>query len=159
MTEADYYMLIIEHINLYNATFEFWLSITFAFIAVFHFASDALSGKFLKFLVVLYLAASILFIARFVNRVLHFTAIYRTMEKNSVPLPPWNYDFGFGFIILAGMFVLMICGTIGSIYYASTQSRTGKFDHTIKSKRNQGYALLPALRALCFQGVFRAKPA
>lgn len=123
MTESDYYMLLLEHINLYNATFEFWLSITFAFIAVFHFASDALTNKFLKFLMVLYIAASVLFIARFANRVLHFSAIYRTMEENAVPPPPWNYDFAFGFIILAGMLVLMICGTIGSIYYAIAQSR------------------------------------
>jgi hypothetical protein len=126
MTPNDYYILILESVTLYNATFEYWLSFTFAFNAVCYFSTTNLSNKFLYALMALYFFASVLFTLRFANRAIQLGNIYLNMDANNIPPPPWitgSESLPAG-LIQSGMFWLMVIGSLASICFAYSQART-----------------------------------
>jgi len=123
MTAADYYNLLIEHISLWNATFEFWISITFAFLATLYFAKNDLSNNIFRLLIALYSATSTVFIVRFLYRNAQYQTILNTMAENNIAPPPWRV-VSWNPYISVWLILIMILGTVGSIYFAIRQTRT-----------------------------------
>ena len=126
MTAMDYYTLNLELINQYNDFFEYWLSITFAFVMASYFAASRIGNKFQYLLASLYAVTSFLFIIRFALRALSVSNLHETMIENGIPVAPWSGQIFISGLVAPGMFWVMVIGTIAAIFFSLSKLRAIK---------------------------------
>ncbi|MFK7865477.1 MAG: hypothetical protein AB8B95_14775 [Pseudohongiellaceae bacterium] len=126
LSAAEYYELNLQLVAAYNAAFEFWLTITFAFLAAAFFAFDRISKSFSNLVLTIYGFAAVLFIFRFSTSVQSVTRLLEDLSSTEIPAPPYAVDPWQGQIIIGGMFFLMIFGSVASIYFAHKRVQSGK---------------------------------
>jgi len=127
MTAIDYYELHISLIEIYNSVFEFWLSITFAFILTIHFSSDKLEKNIYYLLIAIYAIASTLFIFRYTNLLASALLLLRNTVEAGFELAPYVVDNNYGIFLAYATAGLMVVATILALIFA-----------LIKLKRHSG---------------------
>ncbi len=127
MTAIDYYELHISLIEIYNSVFEFWLSITFAFILTIHFSSDKLEKNIYYLLIAIYAIASTLFIFRYTNLLASGLLLLRNTVEAGFELAPYVVDNNYGIFLAYATAGLMVVATILALIFA-----------LIKLKRHSG---------------------
>lgn len=127
MTAIDYYELHISLIEIYNSVFEFWLSITFAFILTIHFSSDKLEKNIYYLLIAIYAIASTLFIFRYTNLLASGLLLLRNTVEAGFELAPYIVDNNYGIFLAYATAGLMVVATILALIFA-----------LIKLKRHSG---------------------
>lgn len=123
MSTAEYYQLSIELISLYNWTFEFWLTISFAFVIAVHFVSQKATRRLLDLMMVIYAVSSALFTFRFALGTISAGKLTEDMMLKGIPAPPFSVEPWQGLLVLSTMFTLMIVGSTAALYYAYRQRR------------------------------------
>ena len=127
MTAIDYYELHISLIEIYNSVFEFWLSITFAFILTIHFSSDKLEKNIYYLLIAIYAIASTLFVLRYTNLLASALLLLRNTVEAGFELAPYVVDNNYGIFLAYATAGLMVVATILALIFA-----------LIKLKRHSG---------------------
>ncbi len=127
MTAIDYYELHISLIEIYNSVFEFWLSITFAFILTIHFSSDKLEKNIYYLLIAIYAIASTLFVLRYANLLASALFLLRNTVEAGFELAPYVVDNNYGIFLAYATAGLMVVATILALIFA-----------LIKLKRHSG---------------------
>ena len=119
MNAADYYELLFQMANLYNSTFEFWVTATFGFLVAIHFLGGNLTKNVRNLLISLYAAASGILIYRFLVAIVGSDRVLDAIEMARVARPPWLADSYLESLVwVVGITLLMVSGSIGSILYA-----------------------------------------
>ena len=127
MTAIDYYELHISLIEIYNSVFQFWLSITFAFILTIHFSSDKLEKNIYYLLIAIYAIASTLFVLRYTNLLASGLLLLRNTVEAGFELAPYVVDNNYGIFLAYATAGLMVVATILALIFA-----------LIKLKRHSG---------------------
>ncbi len=127
MTAIDYYELHISLIEIYNSVFQFWLSITFAFILTIHFSSDKLEKNIYYLLIAIYAIASTLFVLRYTNLLASALLLLRNTVEAGFELAPYVVDNNYGIFLAYATAGLMVVATILALIFA-----------LIKLKRHSG---------------------
>lgn len=125
MEIAEYYNLNLQLVASYNAAFEYWLTVTFAFLAAVFFAYEKISLAFRRLVLTIYGFSAALFIFRFAMGVQSVSRLLDDMGSNGIPDPPYAVDPWQGQIIIWGMFLLMTFGSIASTYFGYNRRENG----------------------------------
>lgn len=121
MTEAELIEALMSITEAFNTVFEFWLSITFAFVMAIHFTSTNLSSRLYKYLFIMYTSASIIFVFRAAG--LSFSGVRlgnRMAEAGYESISSFPFQSQ---IIAVSIFLLMIIGTVTALVFSSAQYR------------------------------------
>ncbi len=121
MEAADYYEMVIGMTEMYNSLFEFWLTITFAYLITVHFTFDDIDRRLRKLVLLIYGIAAFLFIARWVLAVQGVYRIGEEIRAAGYPPPPFSPDMWLTVTVYSTVFGLMLVGTILSLYFGSTK--------------------------------------
>ena len=119
MSPADYYQLNIELTWLYNSAFEFWLTITFAFLIAVHLTFASLERRLAYLMLLIYGVAASVFTIRFTIGVQSVQRLFQDAAANGIPRAPYAPDDWQANIVLLPIILLMVIGTMVSIYFAS----------------------------------------
>lgn len=125
MNLTDYYQLIAEYQGVISGIWEVWLASTFAFIVAFHAGRVSLT-KFLTTIgCSLYVATSIVIIARYVFIALNISRLTLRMEESGIaPLSSGSPVEAFtGSAIVVLSVGTMLCGSLIAVYFAIRQYR------------------------------------
>lgn len=124
MSAAEYYQLYLELVSLYNIAFEFWLTITFAFLAAVYFAFSNIEKSLANLIMSIYGISGAVFTFRFLVGVQSTSRLIEDAAVNGIEPPPFLVDPWQGQIIIFSILLLMMFGTISSIYFAAKLKRT-----------------------------------
>ena len=127
MTEAEYIAVTVALTNTFNTVFNFWLTITFAFLVAVYFISEKSYQKLRAVLIGLYAAASFIFIVRYASVVISAGKIVDRMNQAGY-LGVEEAFAGQNNLTLGGTFILMIIGSVVSVAYSVSISREAKTD-------------------------------
>lgn len=126
MTAIDYYTLHIELINLYNSTFEFWLSISFAFIVAMHFSVEKMNSSLFYLTTGIYGVATAILYIRFIRFAMGSVQILEEIRKAGFEPPPYSGSYEGAAVTVGGILILMLVGSLSALFYAIRQHRAIK---------------------------------
>jgi len=107
---------------LIDSMLQFWVSITFAVIVAVHFVGNRLGRQMYLLMSGLYALVSVVSLARYIGasiQVTHYIEVLRAEGEWPVPLTV-SAVAGFG----TGL--LLICGSIGTLYFMYSIRRSGE---------------------------------
>lgn len=120
MTEYELNQLLTEYTETLNQLTEFWLTISFGVIVAATYIPNRLSGKFHKMLFYGYLFTSLIFLSGRANfTYMAFEVGNRITEHGFEPI---RFHPFFGTTTSVGIFLLMIFGSIGILFYIRQMS-------------------------------------
>ena len=125
MTEYELGQLVVEYMSVLNQLTEFWLTISFAVVVAATYAPARLEQKFFTLIWSGYLAASLIF---FFNRInLTYTVVRMANSGREAGISIPEYHPVFGLLGAGGIFLLMLVGTLGVVYYVRNIGRRRNF--------------------------------
>lgn len=121
MTEAELLEVSMNLSDAMNSQFEFWLTITFAFIMAIHFTGNTISTGRKRLLLGLYSVTSLFITLRFIALASNGGSLIARMQES-------GYE-GLGSIIpnqgaftILPLIGIMIVGTIAALYYSKSEA-------------------------------------
>ena len=120
MTAAELHALMFTAIQIQDSVFQFWLSASFAVIVATYIGRERISRRVFVLIGVLYLGASALFVARFINaatQLLYYRDVLLTNQ-----MPDWGTAETSGFFLAAATLALISVGTVSVIVFMWKQA-------------------------------------
>ncbi len=114
---ADYYELVIGMTEMYNSLFEFWLTVTFAYLITVHLTFEDIDKRLRKLILLIYGAAAFLFIIRWTLAIQGVYKLSEAIESAGYPPPPFSPEPWHAIAVYSAVFALMSVGTIMSLYF------------------------------------------
>ena len=109
------YQALYEALNLSDASLQIWMTFTFGLIAAAHLAGDRVGGRTYRLVAGLYALYAATLVVRY------FSAAYQILYYQGLLLErgfePWPVPKPVGVLIGSGTFVLMVGGTIGTLWF------------------------------------------
>ena len=124
MNSFEANQLVLEYMDSLHQLTEFWLTISFAVVVAANYAPKGLDRRFFTLIWTGYLATSIIFM---INRI-NLTYMASTLRFEDSALPQFHPVLGV--MGAAGVYLLMIIGTGGVIYYVRSIGRKRVVDGT-----------------------------
>ena len=131
MTEYEVHQMITEYMNNLHQLTEFWLTISFAVVVAATYAPKALERRFFTLIWIGYLSASVIFLLNRISITYMATALIQNSNMEEAVLPHFHPFFATAGA--AGIYVLMVVGTAGVIYYVRNIGKT----HAVSDTYNQ----------------------
>ena len=125
MTEYELGQLVVEYMSVLNQLTEFWLTISFAVVVAATYAPARLEQKFFTLIWSVYLAASLIFFFNRINLTYTVVTMSNSSREAGVSIP--EYHPVFGLLGAGGIFLLMLVGTFGVVYYVRNIGRKCNF--------------------------------
>ena len=125
MTEYELGQLVVEYMSVLNQLTEFWLTISFAVVVAATYAPARLEQKFFTLIWSGYLAASLIFFFNRINLTYTVVTMANSSREAGVSIP--EYHPVFGLLGAGGIFLLMLVGTLGVVYYVRNIGRKCNF--------------------------------
>lgn len=125
MTEYEVGQLIVEYMSVLNQLTEFWLTISFAVVVAATYVPARLEQKFFTLIWSGYLAASLIFFFNRINLTYTVVRMANSSQQAGVSVP--EYHPVFGLLGAGGIFLLMLVGTLGVVYYVRNIGRKRSF--------------------------------
>jgi small-conductance mechanosensitive channel len=123
MTQELIYENLYSVLSLADSILQIWLTVTFAVIVATHLASALISDFIYFLLATLYGLASCILLARDISSAYQIYSYHELLIENG--FEPWPVPPLFPQIIGAGTLLLMILGTVVTIWFIfSTRKRT-----------------------------------
>jgi hypothetical protein len=116
---------LIDHfydaVALTDSALQFWISITFAVIVGVHFVGDRLSRQMYLLMAGLYGLVSVVFLSRYIGASIQLVHYLNSIRAQYDWPVPWIYSAVAGY----GTLVLLIFGTIGTLYFMHSVRKSG----------------------------------
>ena len=115
MTAYEIHQMITEYMNNLHQLTEFWLTISFAVVVAATYAPRTLERRFFTLIWIGYLSASVIFLLNRISITYMASALIQNSEVENASLPQFHPFFATAGA--AGIYLLMVIGTAGVIYY------------------------------------------
>ena len=125
MTEYELGQLVVEYMSVLNQLTEFWLTISFAVVVAATYAPARLEQKFFTLIWSGYLAASLIFFFNRINLTYTVVRMANSSQEGGFSVP--EHQPVFGLLGAGGIFLLMLVGTLGVVYYVRNIGRKRNF--------------------------------
>lgn len=121
MTIDLVYQAIYEALNLSDSTLQIWMTFTFALVAAAHLGGSRINGSTYKLVASLYGVYAGVLVVKYVSaahQILHYQDVM-TLRG----FEPWPVPKPIGAIIGAGTLLLMVGGTIATLWFVNRIQR------------------------------------
>ena len=125
MNESEIHDQIVANIELINASFEFWITGTFAILVACHFAAEKISPYLYRLIVFLYSLLTIATLLRLFNG--SYAAAEYIQRLSDLGLPAYP-NTRFGIVGPVAHFLMITVGFIGTLVFAKKGTRSGEKD-------------------------------